>query len=127
MILTPYGNVVKWHYDDRRGLSDGTRNGAVMPCRAAHSSTASMMRSWTFTFGPRARAYRFNSYLPSGCRYRTVGSDRLSIGLRRVGGATAGVWAAPSLGAGSATRVWLSGCSFDGSAAVGGASLTALP
>ena len=60
--------VTIWNQGDRRRFSEGTRKGAVMPWREAHSSTASMMRSCTFTLGPSARAYRFSSYFPSGCR-----------------------------------------------------------
>jgi hypothetical protein len=55
-ILLPYGDMVQKRYDERRGLSEGTRIGAVMPWRSAHSSKASSSRSCTFTFGPRASA-----------------------------------------------------------------------
>jgi hypothetical protein len=43
-------------YHSFLGRSEGTRKGPLIPCRSAHSSIASINRSCTFTFGPRARA-----------------------------------------------------------------------
>lgn len=45
ITVLPYGDMKQWCYEERRGFSEGTRKGVVMPCRCAHSSTASIMRS----------------------------------------------------------------------------------